>query len=323
VNEPVRLEPMNTAEFEAWTASSVTSFAAQQVASGLQPGTEATEYAERAFAEQLPGGLGTPLHHFWTVRSRDDVVGHLWLRVRPLSVEVEGYVYDVELRPAARGRGLGRATMLAAEDAARRLGATVMRLNVFGHNTTAISLYESLGYDVTSTTMTRRLDFADREGSPAGPRMVLQDMPREDYAGFRRRMESDYAANIAVAGLLPPAEASRHAAEDIGTVLPGTRPGTEQLLWTAYDGADPVAELWLHLQQRSDGLHAVGRRLEVREDVRCRGYGRAAAETGLLACRDRGVVTVSVLVFGFQAAARRLVDGLGFGLTAQTMSKNL
>ncbi len=78
--------------------------------------------------------------------------------MRPQSTEVEGYVFDVELLPAARGRGLGRATMLAAHDAARSLGATVMRLNVFGHNGTAMALYESLGYAVTAASMHRRLD---------------------------------------------------------------------------------------------------------------------------------------------------------------------
>ena len=47
--------------------------------------------------------------------------------------------------------------MEALHDAARGLGATTMSLNVFGHNTAAIRLYESLGYAVTAQQMKRDL----------------------------------------------------------------------------------------------------------------------------------------------------------------------
>ncbi len=47
--------------------------------------------------------------------------------------------------------------MEALHDAARELGATSIALNVFGHNTTAISLYDSLGYAVTAQQMKRDL----------------------------------------------------------------------------------------------------------------------------------------------------------------------
>ena len=150
----VRLEPMTWDDFDPWSERSVRGFAAQQVASGRVPAAEAEAYAAEQFAELLPAGLATPLHLFWTVRGAGPdapLVGHLWLRVRPLAAEVEAYVFDVEVLPEARGRGLGRATMLAAEDEARARGATVMRLNVFGHNAAAIGLYESLGFAVTST----------------------------------------------------------------------------------------------------------------------------------------------------------------------------
>ena len=45
------------------------------------------------------------------------------------------------------------AVMEALHDAARRLGATSMTLNVFGDNATAIRLYESSGYTVTAQQM--------------------------------------------------------------------------------------------------------------------------------------------------------------------------
>ena len=149
-------------DFDPWSEHSVRGFAAQQVAAGLHSEAEAMAYAREQLARLLPSGLATPLHSLWTVREAapgdadDAVVGWLWLRVRPLGSEVEAFLFDVEVVEHARGRGLGRATMLAAEEAARDLGADVVRLNVFGHNTAARGLYESLGYVATSTTVTAR-----------------------------------------------------------------------------------------------------------------------------------------------------------------------
>jgi ribosomal protein S18 acetylase RimI-like enzyme len=164
----VTLEPMTWDEFDAWSPHSVRGLAPHQVAARLHPPDEARAHAERMFADLLPEGLATPLHLLWTVRTSGPerpTVGHLWLRVRPLPGEVEGFVFDVELLPEMRGRGLGRATMLAAEQAARDLGTTVLRLNVFGHNAAALRLYEGLGYQVTGTSY-------DQEGSAVTARSM-------------------------------------------------------------------------------------------------------------------------------------------------------
>lgn len=66
--------------------------------------------------------------------------------------------------------------------------------------------------------------------------------------------------------------------------------GRGHYLWTAYEGIDAVGVLWLHLQEKFDGLHAFGDDFEVREDLRQRGYGRAllsAAEASLSRVRGR------------------------------------
>jgi ribosomal protein S18 acetylase RimI-like enzyme len=55
-----------------------------------------------------------------------------------------------------RGRGLGRALMVAAIETARARGATYMDLNTSEDDVAARGLYESLG-------------FSNREGRPSGP----------------------------------------------------------------------------------------------------------------------------------------------------------
>jgi ribosomal protein S18 acetylase RimI-like enzyme len=61
----------------------------------------------------------------------------------------EGYpipTLGIAVRAPDRGRGLGRAMMLALQAEARRRGATILRLRVDADNTVARNLYESLGY---------------------------------------------------------------------------------------------------------------------------------------------------------------------------------
>ncbi|MDX6300593.1 MAG: hypothetical protein QOF53_1807 [Nocardioidaceae bacterium] len=141
---------------------------AHQVAAGLAAEREAAALAEKVFADLLPEGLATPGHVFWSVLRPQEptTAGYLWLALRALADGTEAYVMDLEVLPEARREGLGRATMLAAEQAARDLGATVMRLNVFTHNVAAVRLYEGLGYRPSNLTLTAPPDPLSRPGIP-------------------------------------------------------------------------------------------------------------------------------------------------------------
>lgn len=62
---------------------------------------------------------------------------------------VAARVYSLAVSVAARGRGIGRRMMAAAEKEARRRGCSRMRLEVRMDNIAAIRLYESLGFTDT------------------------------------------------------------------------------------------------------------------------------------------------------------------------------
>lgn len=314
---------MTARQFDDWSRHSVRSFAAQQVAAGVQSAVEATAYADEQIRALLPHGLDTPLHHVWHVVAADEVVGAVWVRVRALSTEVEAYLFDIEIVPGARGRGFGRAAMLAAEAAARDLGAGVLRLNAFGHNVPAIRLYESLGFRVARVAMTKRLAPDGPVDSGTGPHLRLRDMTAEEYVAFRPRHQSESAASLARSGTLPPAEAARTAADDLGSLLPRGRLSPGNVLWTAYHDEQAIGIAWLHLQRRSDGIHATAHRLQVREDLRGQGYGRALVAEVERQCRARDVRSVGLTVFGFETAARRLYERAGFEVTALSMAKAL
>lgn len=80
------------------------------------------------------------------------------LRFRPAiwSQGLECCVAELYVRPALRGRGMGRALMQAAIAHARATGADRMDLGTGEQDVVARGLYESLG-------------FSNRDGKPDGP----------------------------------------------------------------------------------------------------------------------------------------------------------
>lgn len=91
----------------------------------------------------------------------DAPVGVLWiapLRDRPGSA----FVYDIEIAEEHRGKGLGRAAMRAAEQTVSAAGFDSIGLSVFGYNTAARNLYDSLGYEVVATQMIKTLSAGER-----------------------------------------------------------------------------------------------------------------------------------------------------------------
>lgn len=157
----VDLRPMTTDEYDAWIPRAIADYAADHAAAGSRPAETSVERARKEFAELLPQGPQTDQHHLLAAESDGARVGILWLRVP--SNDAAAFVFVVEVETQMRGRGYGRAIMLAAESYACDLGATALRLHVFGSNTVARSLYESLGYETTNVDMTKSLIAHDTD----------------------------------------------------------------------------------------------------------------------------------------------------------------
>jgi ribosomal protein S18 acetylase RimI-like enzyme len=151
----VRLDPISAAEYPAWEKLAVDGYAESQVRAGHWTAETATELSAREFRELLPQGPATPGHHLWIARDAETVakVGGLWVMVRPRGGHIEAFIYDVYVEPHLQGGGYGRAIMEAAAEAAKKLGADVVALNVHGYNDRAYNLYKSLGYVVANRYM--------------------------------------------------------------------------------------------------------------------------------------------------------------------------
>ncbi len=154
-----------------WIARSQAEYERSRLASG-EPAEIAAEAARASFERNFPGGRPGPGHlvHDVVVTAsdgdgggagagedsgsdgHDTVVGVLW--IGPFAEGSDAWwVWDVEIDERHRGAGHGRAAMQLAEEEAARHGAATLGLNVFGYNTAARALYESLGYETTAVQM--------------------------------------------------------------------------------------------------------------------------------------------------------------------------
>jgi ribosomal protein S18 acetylase RimI-like enzyme len=151
----VTLDPMTEPEFEAWLPPAVRGLAQSHAESGRWDVKDALNVAKAEFSALLANGLETPGQHLLTIRDKaaGETVGYVWIGVRPKGRQTEAWIQDFVVLERHRGRGYGRAAMLAAFAAARGLGADCVGLHVFGHNAAARALYGSLGFVETNIMM--------------------------------------------------------------------------------------------------------------------------------------------------------------------------
>ena len=85
-------------------------------------------------------------------------LGYAFARVEPASfvdaLPVSGWVHDLYVDPAARGRGAGPALLDAAVAALRDAGAALVLLTVAPANPAAKRLFERRGFAATMHEMT-------------------------------------------------------------------------------------------------------------------------------------------------------------------------
>ncbi|MGI5519707.1 GNAT family N-acetyltransferase [Micromonospora sp. CA-259024] len=155
----VDVRPMSRAEFDRWQTDVVDAYAQDQVTAGTWTADEALHRSAEANRVLLPQGMATPGMFFLLgVLPDGTTIGRLWISLtHPRGVSHCAYLYDIEVVAEHRGRGLGRALLTAAERTAREEGAHALELNVFGSNTTALGLYQSSGYRVTTQQMRKNL----------------------------------------------------------------------------------------------------------------------------------------------------------------------
>ena len=161
----VRLRPLREDEWPAFVEEGKRQYAEDMVENAGFTPEAAERKAEHDFVSVLPDGLATEGHFIFAVEdsSTAERVGRLWFARRKVDIGEVAYVYDIHIDEHARGRGLGRAAMLALEEEVRQRGLERISLNVFGGNAVARGLYASLGYHEIHVWMSKNLS-SDQDG---------------------------------------------------------------------------------------------------------------------------------------------------------------
>jgi len=153
----VRLVPMTESEFEIYLEKAIPEYAADKAGAGDWSEEEALERSRQSYTALLPQGVNTENHYLYRVQLEEsgEKIGVIWMKHE--APRQQGFIFDIVLEEAQRGKGYGKQTMLALEKIAQGMGLEALALHVFAYNAPAMKLYEKLGYEVTSQNMTKKL----------------------------------------------------------------------------------------------------------------------------------------------------------------------
>jgi GNAT superfamily N-acetyltransferase len=153
----VTLQPMSAERYASWIEQLISSYAAEKVKAGNWPTAGSLERSAKETVELLPDGVATAGHDVLVGIVDGEEIGFLWLFTDPALTPRETFIYDIEVAAERRGKGYGRGLLEAGERWCAEHEVTILKLHVFGFNTTAIKLYESSGYETTNINMAKRI----------------------------------------------------------------------------------------------------------------------------------------------------------------------
>lgn len=114
---------------------------------------------------QLREALRDPAQAVLVAEDERGLLGFIWVTIdQEYSGARRGEVAAVCVAPGRRAAGVGRALMQQGEAALRLMGASMIHLMVTATNAPAVSLYQSLGYDITRYQMEKPLRRPEERG---------------------------------------------------------------------------------------------------------------------------------------------------------------
>ncbi|HVF24423.1 MAG TPA: GNAT family N-acetyltransferase [Anaerolineales bacterium] len=151
------LIPMTQPEYEAFVERAIPEYAADNVRAGYWSESEALEKSREGYEKLLPNGLQTENQFLYTLYDASQAVGMIWIRADLQSPVKNGFIFELHVDEKFRGKGYGKQAMLLIEEKARELGLKSLGLHVFAVNNIARNSYESVGYEVSSLNMAKKL----------------------------------------------------------------------------------------------------------------------------------------------------------------------
>jgi len=147
---------MTQPEYETFLERTIPEYAAEHVRAGNWTESESLEKSRKEFEDLLPQRLKTEDNYLYTLVDGEEPVGMIWVKVKR-QPSISGFIYDVYVNEKFRGKGYGKSLMLLLEEKAREMGLRSLELHVFGSNHVARKLYETIGYETTNVSMSKKL----------------------------------------------------------------------------------------------------------------------------------------------------------------------
>jgi ribosomal protein S18 acetylase RimI-like enzyme len=155
------------------------------------------------------------------------------------------------------------------------------------------------------------------------PRIELRPMAEDRFAAWTAESAREFGDQLARAASLPPELTRRQALTQFAAMMPDgvETAGMSLMLIHDGDGAE-VGILWTGPHpQRPDTGYVYD--IEIHEDRRGEGLGRAAMLAAERLMSDAGLTAVGLNVFGFNDRAQGLYESLGYGVVSTQMLKLL
>ncbi|MFH7596733.1 GNAT family N-acetyltransferase [Streptomyces racemochromogenes] len=160
---------------------------------------------------------------------------------------------------------------------------------------------------------------AERPVLPPG--LTVRRLREEEYADWLAREEASYIADIVRAGALTPQQARQKSDRDFAEQLPQGYRTPGHAFYAMETGGVVIGTGWVN-HGYLPGV-TFGFSLEVHEEHRGRGHGRAAMAVGEWATRQGGDEALMFNVFGGNEVAMGLYDSTGFAVLDEFRSIDL
>lgn len=156
-------------------------------------------------------------------------------------------------------------------------------------------------------------------------KVTLRAMNQAEFDALLVNLVTGYAAANVEAGRWTAEEAEDQSASQVKELLPQGLDSPRVLLMMAENGdGETVGHLWVGLDRRGAlGGGAWIYDIEVSENHRGKGYGRAILHAAEQETLKNGVSTIGLNVFGTNIVARTLYESSGYAITSQQMQKEL
>ncbi|MFF8266642.1 GNAT family N-acetyltransferase [Streptomyces sp. NPDC016562] len=153
------------------------------------------------------------------------------------------------------------------------------------------------------------------------PGLTVRPLTEEEYPLWYAGQEAAYIADIVRAGALTPQQAKEKSDQDFGRNLPQGFHSPGHAFYAMEADGEVVGTGWLN-HGFLPGV-TFGFSLDVREQHRGKGYGRAAMAVGEWATRQGGDEAMMFNVFGGNEIAMSLYDSTGFAVLDEYRSLDL